>query len=179
MIKLPSLGLGLGLPAALGVALAASLMVIQLKNAEERELRGVIAGWDSCAAEVETGRMVGEASACPPPIAAADLQARRSRRCDVALAAADAFAVEAACSTPVKTVVAERAARTGERDNLITLLAKVRSDQAAALARAETRGRTQTQRTDRVQSDLDAQPRTDAGLGRCDAECLRQLGTDR
>jgi hypothetical protein len=149
---------------------------IVLKNAEEAGLRKTIAGWDACAAEVETGRRVGDASACPAPIAFADLTARRTARCDTGLGRADAFAVDAACSAPVKTVVAERDARTRERDGLQLQLTDLRQRQAAAISAAEARGRNQTQRTERVETDLSAAPRTDAGLGRCDAECLRNLG---
>lgn len=160
-----------------GVAGTAILLaVVVSKNAEERELRATIGGWEACAAEVETGRQVGETSACPAPIAFADLTARRTARCDVGLGRADAFAVDAACSAPVKRVVAERAARTGERDRLQLQLTETRQRQAAAIAAAEARGRTQTQRTERVETDLSAAPRTDAGLGRCDADCLRNLG---
>ena len=150
--------------------------VIVAKHAEEARLRKTIGGWEACAMEVQTGARKGEASACPSPVAAVAMTGHRARRCDDALTGGDAFAAEAACSTPVKTVVAERAARTGERDRLQLQLTETRQRQAAAIAAAETRGRNQTQRTERVETDLSAAPRTDAGLGRCDADCLRNLG---
>lgn len=156
------------------VAFLGALVVAQ--HAEEGRLREVISGWEACALEVQTGHRKGETSACPSPVASVALTGHRAHRCDSALTAGDAFAVNAACSTPVKTIVAERAARTGERDRLQLQLTETRQRQAAAIASAEARGRNQTQRTERVETDLSAAPRTDAGLGRCDADCLRNLG---
>lgn len=155
----------------LGVTVAA-------KNREEARLRHTLAGWDACALEVKIGQRKGAASACPAPIAAADLAARRAASCDAALAKPDLFGVEASCSAPVKRAVAERDAGAREIANLTDVLAQVRRDQAAAIARAEARGQSQTQRTDRAQTRLDAAPRTDTGLGRCDADCLQRLGRD-
>lgn len=106
----------------------------------------------------------------------ADQAVARAAGCDAALTGGDLFAVEARCSLAVKIVVAERAARTFERDDALSLLAQVRTDQAAAIARAEARGRTQTQRTQSAQTRLDAAPRNPAGLGQCDAVCLSGLG---
>lgn len=159
-------------------ATAGCLAVIMAKNAEERSLRETLGGWEACAAQVRAVNPMGGETACPSEIAAADLAARRARRCDVGLAAGDRFAVDAACSQPVKRIAAEAAVRAQERDALQTQLNDLRDRQAAAIARAEARGRQQTQRTERAQSDLAAAPRTDDGLGRCDAECLRDLGRD-
>lgn len=164
------------LPLGLFASVVALSAVIVAKNDEERGLRATIAGHEACVAAVAGFDPVISAARCPAAVAAVHARAVRSERCDAALEAGDRFAVDAACSTPVKTVVAERAAAVGERDNLQTLLARVRSDQAAAIARAEVRGRTQAQRTQSVQTRLDAAPRTDGGLGRCDADCLRDLG---
>lgn len=157
---------------------AGSLAIINAKNVEERALRATIGDYEACASAVTNADLVASAARCSTAVAAVHSRAVRAQRCDAGLAAGDRFAIDAACSTPVKTLDAERTAATAERDNLTSLLARVRSDQAAAIARAEIRGRTQAQRTQSVQTRLDSAPRTDAGLGRCDADCLRDLGPD-
>ena len=124
--------------------------VIASKNAEEARLRADLG---------QARAVVAQAEAC-----------------DAALKSGDRFGQAAACSFAVKTVTAERDARAGEAARDRQLLADVRKDQAAAIARAEARGRTQTQRTLNAQTRLDAAPRTNAGLGRCDADCLSRLG---
>ncbi len=168
----------LGSLLASGVLVATMAAVIERKNREETGLRETIAGYVDCDQAVAKSDLAASASDCSAAVAAVHLTARRAERCDAALRADDAFAIDAACSTPVKTAVAEIGALTRERDGLQLLLTQTRRGQAAAIASAETRGRTQTQRTERVQTDLAAAPRTDAGLGRCDADCLRRLGTE-
>lgn len=168
----------LGSLLASGVLVATMGAVIERKNREEAGLRDTIAGHVACDAAVTSSDLTASAASCSDAVAAVHLTARRAERCDGALKAGDAFAIDAACSTPVKTAVAEARARTRERDGLQLQLTQTRRGQAAAIASAEARGRTQTQRTERVQTDLAAAPRTDAGLGRCDADCLRRLGTE-
>lgn len=118
----------------------------------------------------------GEEKALRDRLGAAEVSVARAKGCDTALFAADLFAIEARCSIEVKRVAAERDARTRERDDARADLDKLKADQAAAIARAEARGRTQTQRTQSAQDRLDAAPRNPAGLGRCDADCLSRLG---
>ena len=163
---------------ASGVLVATMATVIELKNQEERALRETLGRWSACAAQVRAVTPMGGVTTCPAEIAAADLAARRAKRCDAGLSSGDRFAVDAACGAPVKRLAGEVQARTGERDRLQLQLTELRGRQADAIARAEARGRAQTQRTERAQSDLAAAPRTDAGLGRCDADCLRDLGRD-
>ncbi|QQQ19690.1 hypothetical protein JIP62_06275 [Brevundimonas vitis] len=101
-----------------------------------------------------------------------------ARACDQALTEADRFDQSLTCSPAVLTLVAQRDTAQSQMAALNDELLKTRADQADALARAEARGRTQTQRTQSVQTRLDAAPRTDSGLGRCDADCLSRLGRD-
>lgn len=161
-----------------GVALAACLALIASKTREEGELRSTIAGHEACSEALAKSDYVTSAARCPGPVAAKHRQAVMAQRCDAALTAADGFGIEAGCSTPVKREVAKVTVRTGERDRLTTEINDLRSGQAAAIARAETRGRAQAERNSRAQSELDRAPRGDDGLGRCDAECLRNLGRD-
>lgn len=163
---------------SIGLALTSAVTtgLILSKNREETGLRATLSAFVDCDAAVTNSDLTASAARCSDAVAAVHLTARRAERCDRALTAVDGFSIDAACSVPVKTMVAERDARTRERDGLQTALNDTRRGQAAAIASAEARGRTQTQRTDRVQADLSAAPRSDAGLGRCDAECLRRLG---
>ncbi|WP_370236558.1 hypothetical protein [Brevundimonas sp.] len=161
-----------------GLTLAACLALIASKTREEGELRAVISGHEACAEALTKADLVTSAARCAAPVAAVHRRAVMAERCDMALTAADGFGIEAGCSTPVKREVAKVAARTGERDRLTDEINDLRSGQAAAIARAETRGRAQAERNSRAQSELDRAPRGDDGLGRCDAECLRNLGRD-
>lgn len=161
-----------------GVALAACLALIASKTREEGELRSTIAGHEACAQALAGADLSASAERCPGAVAAMHRRAVMAQRCDAALIATDGFGIEAGCSTPVKREVAKVAARTGERDRLTTEINDLRSGQAAAIARAEARGRAQAERNSRAQSELDRAPRGDDGLGRCDAECLRNLGRD-
>jgi hypothetical protein len=160
------------------VSTAALLAVITAKNHEEAGLRATIADHEACAEALTRADLSVSAERCAEGVAATHRRAVMAQRCDTALTAADGFGIEAGCSTPVKREVAKVAARTGERDRLTTEINDLRSGQAAAIARAETRGRAQAERNSRAQSELDRAPRGDDGLGRCDAECLRNLGRD-
>lgn len=163
--------------ASIGGALtsAACIGLIAAKNREETGLRDTIAGFVACDTAVTNSDLTVSAARCSDAVAAVHLTARRAERCDTALDTSDAFTIDAACSRPAKQVVAERDARTRERDAAQSQLTDTRRGQAVAIASAEARGRTQTQRTERAETDLAAAPRTDAGLGRCDADCLRRL----
>ena len=149
---------------------------IVFKTVEERKLRDVIAGHEACSAAVTKSELAASAARCPEAVAAVHRRAVQSQVCNAALAAADVFTIRSACSTEVMTVVADRDAKAGEAATVSETLAQVRRDQAAAITRAEARGRTQTQRTHRAEDALAQAPVTADGLGRCDADCLRNLG---
>ncbi|MGH7027359.1 hypothetical protein [Brevundimonas sp.] len=155
---------------------AALLAVINAKNVEERGLRTSIAGHEACDRALDQQDPSVSAKACPAPVAAVHRRAVQAATCDQALTNGDLFALRSACSTPVKTLTAQRDAARTERDDANAALDQLRADQAGAIARAEARGRTQTQRIQSAQNDLASAPRNDAGLGRCDADCLRDLG---
>ena len=158
----------------LWVALAASLGLNLSKGREEGRLRAVIASHLACSAAVAGADPAASAEACRPAVAARHLTAVRADRCDAALLAADLFAVEAACSTEVKTLLAHRQAETRRADSLMDTLKVERADQAAAIARAETRARTQAERKARADAAIAAAPR-DGDLLVFDAGRLRQL----
>jgi hypothetical protein len=151
---------------------------IVFKTVEERKLRDVIAGHEACSAAVTQSELAASAARCSEAVAAVHRRAVQAQACDAALTAGDTYSVRAACSTEVMTVVADRDAKTAEVATLSISLAQVRRDQAAAITRAEARGRTQTQRTHRAEDALAQAPVTAGGLGRCDADCLRNLGRD-
>lgn len=152
------------------------LAVINAKNVEERGLRAVIAGHEACGDVLGGSDLTASAERCPKRTALVHRRAVQAAVCDQALIAGDAFVIRSSCPTSVKTVLAQRDAAQGERDASNAVIARLRADQTAAIARAEARGFNQARRISSAQTDLAAAPRTDSGLGRCDAECLRRLG---
>lgn len=100
----------------------------------------------------------------------------RAARCDTALNRGDEYAVSTACSLAVKTVSAQRDARAAEVSDRDATITRLRTDQAAAAARAEARGREQTRRTTDARQAIQGAPVGGDGLRGCDAECLRRLG---
>lgn len=168
MIRLQVAGL-------LMIALLSAAVVA--KHREEGRLRTEIAAQASCLRDAGGTDPAASARSCPAPVAAQHRIARASARCDQALLAADLFAVDAACSTEVKTLLAERQAESRRADSLADALGGARRDQAAAVTRAETRARTQAERNARGQAAVSAAPRDAAGLVVCDAGCLRDRFT--
>lgn len=166
MIRLP-------LPVAGGIVIAAMGLLIVTKHQEEGRLRKTIAAHESCLRDAGGINAAASAGSCPAPVALQHRIARASVRCDAALLGADLFAVDAACSTEVKTLLSERNAESLRAGSLADALKRARADQAAAVARAENRFRSQAERTARGQAAVSAAPRDDAGLVVCDAGCLR------
>lgn len=113
--------------------------------------------------------------ACPGPIAAAALAANRARACDAAFTAhpENTYGVAASCSTPVKTVQAERDVARAEAADLTAALNQERLGQDAAIARATAAASAQAERKARAAAALQAAPRDGDGLLVCDAGCLR------
>lgn len=167
MIKLP-------LPVAGAIIIAAMGLLIVTKHQEEGRLRKVVAAHEACIRDAGGEDPALTARSCPQPVAIQHRIARAAVRCDAALLGADLFAVEAACSTEVKTLQAERQAESRRADTMATALTRARADQAAAVSRAEARARTQNERTVRGQTVVSAAPRDADGLVVCDAECLRR-----
>ncbi len=166
MIRLPA-------PVAGAIIVAALSLLVVTKHQEEGRLRKTIAGHEACLRDAGGTDVAATVRSCPAPVAVQHRIARAAVRCDAALLSADLFAVEAACSTEVKTLLAERQAESRRADSLDEALKTTRADQAAAISRAETRARTQAERTARGQAAVSAAPRDAAGLVVCDAGCLR------
>lgn len=164
---------------AIVASLAAGLLgtVVIAKGREEGRLREVIASHESCIRDAGGTNAAATAETCPVAVAVQHRIARASARCDAALLGADLFAVDAACSTEVKTLQAQRDAESRRAESLDAALKRARADQAAAVARAENRSRSQAERTARGQAAVSAAPRDDAGLVVCDAGCLRDRFT--
>ena len=141
-----------------------------------RRLREVIAGHEGCAEAIGGNDLTASAARCSPVVATVHRQSVQAAICDQALIAADAFVIRTSCLTSVKTLLAQRDAAQVERDDANRNTNRLIADQAAAITRAEARGFNQAQRIQSAQTVLDVAPRTDAGLGRCDADCLRRLG---
>jgi hypothetical protein len=143
--------------------------------ARQSAARGeVIADFKACVAAVE-GRSEAKpiAQVCKPPIAAAALAAAKAKACDEALPA-DPFGAQAACTTPVKTVVAERDAARGDIIGLKAELKLTRDGQTAAIGRAESRARIEAERKAHAQDVVRRAPRDGDGLTVCDAGCMRE-----
>lgn len=112
---------------------------------------------------------------CDLVVALAVVRAQQSIDCDSALAGEDVYRTAAACSAPVKTVVADRDTARIERDGVTADLKRLRNDQVAALARAARRATTQAHKETIAHAALDDAPVDGAGLTVCSADCLRQL----
>lgn len=116
---------------------------------------------------------------CAPAIAVAVIAAQGYVSCNSALDGGDLFAIRATCSTPVKTLLAERDAARTERDGAKRDLNRTRKEQPAVIARAATRARTQVQKEVQAHAAISAAPRDSDGLSVCSDQCLRNLSRGR
>lgn len=112
---------------------------------------------------------------CDPITAGRWARAVQAETCDLALSAKpeSRYGVANNCSTAVKRMQAQRDAVSSELQGVVTELATVRSNQTAAIRRAEADARTQAERKLRAQAAVDRAPRTADGRVHCDARCLR------
>lgn len=85
------------------------------------------------------------------------------------------FTARQACSAGTLRLIAQGDADAGEIASLQQQLDQAREGTAAAVARAEARGRTEQTRRNNAQNVVAAQPRGADGSIACDADCLRQL----
>lgn len=133
---------------------------------------------ESCVADVAAGHAGALAAAqiCPPAISKVNAVALAAAACDLALSARpeNAYGVGAYCSTPIKTVQAERDVARREAARLTNDLTNERMGRDAAIARAQVAATTQAERKARAAAAVQAAPRDGSGLIRCDAECVRQ-----
>ncbi|VWX62550.1 hypothetical protein [Sphingorhabdus sp. 109] len=132
---------------------------------------------DDCAAVAF--KLTGDLDDCLPAVKSAITEYRRSETCDAGLssqpAASGTFAVQQACSTEVKAVVAQRDAAKHNQDDAERLLAELKKNSLAAIERAETRAANITKRTNNAIQTIEAAPRGDDGLVVCDDACLRNI----
>ena len=116
--------------------------------------------------------------ACEPAIADKVDRARLADRCDAALTGNALVAIHDMCSTPVKTIVADRDAKAGDLADANEQLSGAQSRQDAAVSRAEARATTSAQRKAIDDRTIQTAPRDPAGRVRCDAQCLRAFAGD-
>lgn len=132
---------------------------------------------DDCAAVAF--KLTGGLDDCLPEVKSAIIEYRRGETCDAGLSSplpsTGAFAVQQACSTEVKHLVAERDAAIHNRDDAERLLKELKENSLAAVKRAEARAATITQRSQNAKETIKAAPRGDDGLTVCDADCLRNI----
>lgn len=145
------------------------------KTAEEGRLRKIITDQRACDAAVFGTDLSASLARCPAATAAVHAEAQRAGVCDQALLAGELFVMRTSCSTEVKTLFANRQAETQRADALAEVLADERADRGAAITRAETRARSETERKLRAEAALSEAPRRGDRLV-LDAERLRQLG---
>lgn len=144
---------------------------------DRAELRADIA---SCARAAE--KATESSDRCPEAVKAAIADARQAKQCDVALLAknrdATRFAIQAACSTAVKTEVAGRTAAEDGQRAAEAEIDKLIADQASIADRAEARGADQAKRKESADDAIKSAPSAGVGSGNrkhCDAGCLRKL----
>lgn len=85
------------------------------------------------------------------------------------------FLASQACGPGAKRLIAQGDAQAAEITSLKTALDKVTADTAAAVTRAEERGRAEQTRKNNARQIIDAAPRSADGRIACDADCLRRL----
>jgi hypothetical protein len=163
----------------IGGAIALALMLATL--AWEKHRADHFAGLDQahrqCIASIKPGARaeLDPVKLCDAVIAADHGVAARARVCDDALGTKpeNTFGLQQACSTPVKTVVAQRDAAALERDGLQLDLDRERNGHQAALRRATQAATTQAERKARADAAVQAAPRDSDGLTVCNADCMR------
>ena len=166
------IGLGIGGVIALG---ALGLQVNTLRHQRDG-LQLLVNRHAECVGSIQLAAMADRPSTtCDPIVAAAVVGVQQALDCDNALTVGQAFRIGTACSTPVKTVVADRDTARIERDGLAGDLARYRADQAAALGRAAARAKTQAHKETIAHAALDDAPVDGAGLTVCSDDCLRRL----
>lgn len=113
---------------------------------------------------------------CPPVIAEHWARSVQAAACDQVLTARpeSLFAIRASCSTPVKTLLAQRDAAQGEVAALAAELKAERAGRAAAVNRAAADARVQSERKTRRETADARAPRDPSGRVVCGPDCLRE-----
>ncbi|WP_165184747.1 hypothetical protein [Caulobacter soli] len=169
-----SISTNIGILGAVG--LVGLITFATVEHGQAVKYRKLDAEHRACVAALLPNNIVDPGRLCDPAISNDHAAAVMAKACDDALSAKpeNIAAARMVCSTPVKTVVTARDVALGERDAARSDLQAARKDQAAAITRAETRVRTETQRKADAAAALARAPRDADGLVVCDAVCLRQ-----
>lgn len=163
------------------VAVAVAAFLIWLKHTVDQnhtltaEHQAHLACVDAVGAKA--GAKTPIAAGCEQAIIDAATARDRSASCDAALTAKpeNLFGAQAACTAPVKTLMAQRDAAAAERDNATEQLAQATADENDALQRAVSRAQTEAQRNADARSYVASQPHGGDGLVDCAADCLQHL----
>lgn len=161
-----------------GIGLLAIVLAIAAGVHAFNRMRSDAAAYADCQAVAGVSHAApADPARCGAQLVGLVTQARAAAVCDQALGQADAgrFAVENACSAPVKRLVAQRDAATADVGDRDTTIDTLKAERSADVARAETRGLAQAQRNANATKVLNAAPRDDRGRVRCDADCLSEL----
>lgn len=161
---------GLGL----GAALIAAILWLAFDRFEQKALADAARACEAAAASADR-----PLAGCSADIAARIAADRRTIVCEGALLpelrGETRFTARQACGPGTLRLIAQSDALTADVQALETELAEARGGAAAAVARAEARGRTEQARRDNAQQIIDAAPRGAGGRIACDAACLRRL----
>lgn len=158
--------------AGLSAALVAVSLVVSLQTRKLNAHR-------VCLVALQAGRSdLDPAKVCEPIIASAHLVAARSNGCDAALTSRpeNTYGVGAYCSTPIKTVQAERDVARAQAGRLTITLTNERLERDDVVARASAAATTQAERKARAALAIASAPRDGDGLVVCAADCLRARG---
>lgn len=116
---------------------------------------------------------------CLPNIALRIVSARRAVRCENAifpeLRPETRSAAGQHCTAGTQRLIAQGDAQASQIESLNQSIQKMRQDSAAAVARAEARGRSEQVRRDNARQTIEAAPQDAYGRITCNAECLRKL----
>lgn len=158
-----------------------AIVIVTAGTALSHQTRKVKA-FQQCTAEVGAGSvgLLASAKICPPAIAQVHTVAVHAQACEAALSAKpeNTYGVGAYCSTPVKTLQAERDVARSEARRLTADLQNERLGRDDAISRATVAATTQAERKARAAAAVQAAPRDGDGLVVCDAKCVRARWPD-
>ena len=162
--------------AAFGVVGAALAALVWLA-ADRFDQKAIADAAEAC--EKVASAPAGDLGRCGPNITARIAADRATVVCEGALLPElrdeTRFLANQACGPGAKRLIAQADAQAAEIASLKTALDKVTADTAAAVTRAEERGRAEQTRKNNARQIIDAAPRSADGRIACDADCLRRL----
>lgn len=169
-----TLKLALGLVAS--IVLASAVFYGRNQHDRAQALQMTVDDQAACVASIKLAPRADRPSVrCGLVVLMAVTVAQQRIDCDSALDGGDAFAIRAACSAPVKVVLAQRDGAQAERDGFKADIARLHADQTAVLSRAVSRATAQTLKESKAHAALNALPRDSDGLSVCGDDCLRGL----